>query len=66
MMVLVQGREIPWRQGMTVSDLLEDLGDPFPYAVVRMDGKIFCRPDFEKTFVHDGSEIFLIPMVAGG
>lgn len=65
-MILVQGRKIPWRQRMTVADLLEELGDPYPYAVVRIGGRIICRPDFENTPVPDGSEVFLIPMVAGG
>lgn len=65
-MILVQGRKIPWKQDMTVSDLLGELGDQYDYAVVRIGTKIVCRPDFEKTPVPDGSEVFLIPMVAGG
>ncbi|MFO7784405.1 MAG: sulfur carrier protein ThiS [Thermodesulfobacteriota bacterium] len=65
-MILVQGRKLPWRQGMTVSDLLDALGDPYPYAVVRIDNKIICGPDFEKTPVPDGAEVFLVPIVAGG
>jgi len=51
---------------MTVYDFLEDPGDLFPYAVVRFNGKIICRPDFKKTRIPDETEIFLIPMVAGG
>ena len=34
-MVRVDGREFFWREGMTVADLLKELGDPYPYAVVR-------------------------------
>lgn len=65
-MILVQGRKIPWRQGMTIADVLEELGDSYPYAVVRIDNKIYCGPDFHTTPVPDGSEVFLIPIVAGG
>jgi thiamine biosynthesis protein ThiS len=65
-MLKVQGKNMPWREGMTLSSLLEELGDPYPYAVVKLDGRIVCQPDFDTTPVPDGSQIFLIPMVAGG
>ena len=66
MMIRVRGEEHPWREGMTVADLLKELNDPYPYAVVRMNGIVISRPDFEKTEIPDGVEIFLIPMIAGG
>jgi len=65
-MIKVQRKNLPWKEGMTVASLLEELGDPYPYAVVKIGGKIVCQPDFDITPVPDGSEIFLIPMVAGG
>lgn len=65
-MIKVGDREIPWREGMTVADLIRALDDPYPYAVVRINGKTVSRPNFEKTLVPDQSEVFLIPMVAGG
>jgi sulfur carrier protein ThiS len=51
---------------MTVADLLKDLDDPQHYAVVKINDKYISRPDFKKTMIPDNSEIFLIPMVAGG
>jgi thiamine biosynthesis protein ThiS len=66
MMIKVGGKEYPWQKGMTVADLLKDLNDPYPYAVVRINGSVISRPHFEKTSVPDGAEIFLIPMIAGG
>jgi thiamine biosynthesis protein ThiS len=65
-MVLVAGREFRWREGMTVADLLEELGDPYPYAVVRINDTVISGPDFEKAAVPRGSEVFLIPLIAGG
>jgi thiamine biosynthesis protein ThiS len=66
MMIRVRGKERPWREGMTVADLLKELNDPYPYAVVRIDGRVISMPHFEKTVIPDGAEIFLIPMIAGG
>ena len=65
-MIQVAGKQIAWREGMTVSDLLEALKDPHPYAVVRINQQYVTRPNFEHTFVPDESEVYLIPMVAGG
>jgi sulfur carrier protein ThiS len=65
-MIKVGKKDLPWREGMTVSDLLKDLGDPYPYAVVRVNDKTVSKPNFCKTQIPDNSEVFLIPMIAGG
>ena len=51
---------------MTVADLLKEIGDPYPYAVVRINEKAISKPHFETTLVPDNSEVYLIPMIAGG
>jgi len=65
-MIQVAGRQLPWHEGMTVSDLLEALKDPHPYAVVRINEQYITQPNFAKTFVPDNAHVFLIPMIAGG
>jgi thiamine biosynthesis protein ThiS len=65
-MIKVGKKDLPWRPGMTVADLLKDLGDPYPYAVVRINDKTVSKPNFDKTHVPDNSEVFLLPTVAGG
>ena len=65
-MIQVAGKPHPWHDGMTVSDLLEELNDSHPYAVVRINEKYISRPNFEQTTIPDDAEVFLIPMIAGG
>ena len=65
-MIKVKGKDYSWRQGMTVADLLEEIGDPYPYAVVRINEKAVSKPNFETTLVPYNVEVFLIPMIAGG
>ncbi len=65
-MVKVSDKTVAWHEGMTISDLLNELGDPHPYAVVRIDENYVSRPNFGKTTIPDDSEVFLIPMIAGG
>ena len=65
-MIRVGEREVAWQKGMTVSRLLEALGETFPYAVVRIDDQVVSRPNFDRTLVPDNCQIYLIPLVAGG
>ena len=65
-MIKVGKKNFPWRQGMTVSDLLKEIGDPYPYPVVRLKEKTITRPYFDQTLVPDNSEVFLISTIAGG
>ncbi len=65
-MVRMEGREFPWRKGMTVADLLKEGGDPYPYAAVRIGNKIISRPDFDKAEVSNEAEVFPIPLISGG
>ncbi len=65
-MVRIAGREIYWREGMTIADLLNELGDPYPYPVVRINDRFIAKPDFEKATVPRNSEVHLIPLISGG
>ena len=65
-MIQVAGKQHPWHDGMTVSDLLRELGDSHPYAVVRINAQYISRPNFEQTLIPDDAEVFLILMIAGG
>ena len=48
---------------MTISDLLDELGDPHPYAVVRINDNYVSRPNFDNTTIPDDAKVFLIPMM---
>ena len=65
-MVRIGNRECAWREGMTVADLLAELGDPYPYAVARIGDRLISSPYFDKITVPNESEVFLIPLIAGG
>ena len=65
-MIKINGKEHFWYEGMTIKDLLKNHSNSHLYAVVRINEKHISRPYFEKTLVPDNSEVFLIPMIAGG
>ena len=51
---------------MTVADLLGELGDSYPYAVVRISDRLISGPHFQEARVPDNSEVHLIPLIVGG
>ena len=65
-MVRIAGREVSWREGMTVADLLKELADPYPYCVVRISDRLVSRPHFDTAIVPNESEVVLIPLISGG
>ena len=65
-MVRVGDKEVSWREGMTVADVLKELGDHYAYPAARIRGRLIAGPDFGKAKVPDNSEVHLISLVAGG
>jgi sulfur carrier protein ThiS len=65
-MIKIADKVVDWHEGMTITDLLSEINDPQPYAVVRIDTQYVSRPNFSKTIIPDNAEVFLIPMVVGG
>ena len=65
-MIMVSGKTVAWHEGMTITDLLKEMDDAHPYAVVRINDRYVTRPNFNRTTIPDNAEVFLIPMVAGG
>ncbi len=65
-MVRVGDREYPWREGMTIADLLREIGDAYPYPVARIGDRHISRRDFSAVKVPRNSEVFLIHLIAGG
>ena len=65
-MIRVNGEKHPWREGMTIQDLLQELDNSHHYVVIRINDKHVSKPYFEKTLIPDDAEVFLFPMIAGG
>jgi sulfur carrier protein len=65
-MIRVAGKEYPWREGLTVADLLAERGELQDYPVVRVNDHYISRPNFAATTIPDQAEVFLIPTIAGG
>lgn len=65
-MITLDGERLPWKSGMTISHLLQEIADDHQYAVIKLNGRYVSRPSFDTHVIPDNAEIFLIPMIAGG
>lgn len=65
-MIRVNDKKHPWREGMTIEDLLKELENSHHYVVIRINDKHVSKPHFGKTLIPDDAEVFLLPMIAGG
>lgn len=66
-MITVNGREISYKNGMTVADALEAAGEYVSaLTLVMVDGKLLpCGQPYNESLV-DGTRIELLTIVSGG
>lgn len=55
-----------WQVGMTMDHAMAYLKDAQAYAVVRLNGKLVCRPNFSCTLLNDGDVVEPLPLIVGG
>ena len=65
-MIVVNDEPRPWRDHLTVLDVVRDLDPTLPIAVVRLNGRHLSRADWDATAVRDGDEIRVVWIIAGG
>jgi sulfur carrier protein len=65
-MIRVNGREIEWRQGMTIQNVLDECSYTYRMIAVWIDGTPYRRDLFTTTVVPDGAEIQALHMISGG
>jgi sulfur carrier protein len=65
-MITAKGKRLEWHQGLTVRSVLDTLGYNFPTVLVRLNGAIVRRKDWDITVVPDEAEVEVRPIVAGG
>ena len=55
-------KEVEWRKGMTVADLLREVGFNTESAIARINGRVVL----EDEKIEDGIEVEVMPVVSGG
>lgn len=62
----VNGRAHPWRPGLSLERLLEELGAAGPGVAVERNGQVVRRADHAATQLAAGDRIEIVRLVGGG
>ncbi len=65
-MIRVADQELPWREDLTISDILREVGDNSHYVVARINEEYIPHKRFSTKKIPDGATVYFIDMVAGG
>lgn len=66
-MIQVNDRhKVPWREGMTVADVLKEMNYTYHEIIVKVDGELVLKEAYGTTTVPDGADLKAIHLIAGG
>ena len=65
-MIILNNREYPWRDGMTVRQLLDESNYVYRRITVKVNGEYVSETDWPNTMVRDGDVVEAIHLMAGG
>ncbi|MGH3452057.1 MAG: sulfur carrier protein ThiS [Haloechinothrix sp.] len=66
MEVEVNGDERQFRDGITIADLLTEVGTTQRGVAVALDGEVVARGDWPEVVVIDGAQVEILVAVQGG
>jgi len=58
--------EIFSKESMTVKEILEQKNFSFRMLVVKVNGQLIRKSDYESTLIHDGDEVMVLHLISGG
>jgi sulfur carrier protein len=65
-MIKVNGKNVDWHEGMTVSDALDAMGFTFYLITVTIDGDHVPQDDYATRTIPDGADVKAIHIHHGG
>ena len=64
--ITVGDKALPWREGLTLADIVRELDLPADYAYASIAGKLIWKKDWATTVVPDRAKIRFHGIIAGG
>jgi sulfur carrier protein len=64
--IIVNGNEIDWEENMTINVVLKRMNYTFRMLVIKIDGTLVKRADYDTTTVPDGADVEVIHLISGG
>ncbi len=64
--ITVNGNTIEWEEGLTVRGVLTKMNYTFKMLVIKIDGKLVKKADYEVTPVPEGADVMVMHLISGG
>ena len=58
--------DMPWKQGMTIEDVLESCGFSHHHLVVSVNGKLVPPDEYTSHLLTDGDQVRVVHVIGGG
>lgn len=65
-MISVKGRRLPWREDLTVRILVKELGYKSSLLLVRVNGRVVRKAEWDDFHIPDEAKVEIRPLLAGG
>jgi len=65
-MIKVNGRDMEWKENMTVELLLKKCKYTFPLIMVKVNGTYIPKEKYKDTLIIDNDDFQVIHLIAGG
>ena len=65
-MITVNGNKIDWHEGMTIREILQVMRYSFRMLVIKVNGQLVKKGDYDSTTVPDEAEVHVIHLMSGG
>ena len=59
-------RESQWEDGLTIAKLIERENFKFKMLVVKINGELVKRPQYESAIIPEGADVEVIHLISGG
>ncbi|MBW6513393.1 MAG: sulfur carrier protein ThiS [Candidatus Syntrophosphaera sp.] len=64
--IKVNGHDLEWEEGMTVRRVLAKMNYTFPMLVIKIDGRLVKKEDWETAEVPSGADVSVYHLISGG
>lgn len=65
-MIEVNGKQLDWEEGLTVTMLLDKLNYTFPKIIIRVNGRVIDQKRWAEYIIPDQSVVQAHHLIAGG
>ncbi|MDY0318615.1 MAG: sulfur carrier protein ThiS [Candidatus Cloacimonadaceae bacterium] len=66
MQITINGNKVDWQEGMTVRDALTLMNYSFPMLVIKLNGVLVPKADYDSTVIPAGAELMVVHLISGG